>query len=102
MKIKKGDKVKILKGKDAGKIGKVVEARPKENKVLVEGLNLVWKHLRPRRAGEKGQKIQVPKPIDVSNVMLVCPKCSEPTRVGFFQDQGKKVRQCKKCKAIID
>jgi large subunit ribosomal protein L24 len=102
MKIKKGDQVKILTGNDKGKVGKVLEVRPKENKVVVEGVRLLWKHVRARRAGEKGQKIQLPGPIDISNVALICPKCNQATRVGFKVIEKRKLRLCRKCKEVID
>ncbi len=102
--VKKGDKVKILAGKDKGKIGKVLQIFPKENRVSVEGLNLLIKHMRRRREGEQGQRIEFPAPLDLSNVMLVCSKCDRPTRVEFKTIEGgkKKVRVCKKCKQVID
>lgn len=103
MKIKKNDKVKIIAGKDKGKQGKVLQVFPQKEKVIVEGLNLVIKHVRPRRAGEKGQRIQFPASLNVSNVMLVCSKCNKPTRVGYkILENGKKVRICKKCKEVVD
>lgn len=102
MTVKKGDKVKILKGKDAGKEGPVLRVFPKDGKLVVEGLNLRVHHTRPRRQGEKGSKISVPAPIARANVMLVCPKCSKPTRIGHMSAGDKKVRMCKKCKAAID
>jgi len=98
MKIRKGDTVLIISGKDRGRKGKALEAFPKEGKVLVEGINLMKKHQRPRRAREKGQVIQLPKPIDVSNAKLICPKCGKPTRVGYkLLEDRKKYRICKKC-----
>ncbi len=107
MNIKKNDKVKILTGKDKGKTGKVLQVLPKENRISVEGLNLLIKHLRPRRQGEKGQRIEFPSFINASNVMLVCSKCGRPTRVGhqIIKVEGKKdkkVKVCKKCKDIIE
>lgn len=107
MNIKKNDKVKILAGKDRGKTGKVLQVLPKENKVSIEGLNLLIKHLRPRREGEQGQRIEFPAFINISNVALVCPKCGKVTRVGHkvIKAEGKKdvkVRICKKCKDIIE
>lgn len=102
MKIKKGDTVKIVKGKDKGKTGKVLKAIPKERAVLVEGLNLVKKHVKPRREGQKGEIVLVPRPINLSNVRLVCPHCHEVTRVGYRFVEGKKHRFCKKCAQIID
>ncbi len=103
MKIKKSDKVKIIAGKDRGKEGKILEVFPEEKRVVVEGLNLVVKHVRPRRGGEKGQRIQFPAPLRASNVMLVCNKCNKLTRVGYkILENGKKVRMCKKCKEVIE
>lgn len=105
--IKKGDKVKILAGKDQGKTGKVLQVFPKQNRISVEGLNLLIKHMRPRRQGEKGQRIEFPSPINASNLMVVCPKCNQPSRIGYKtvkSDKGtaKKYRECKKCKQTID
>ncbi|MAF14322.1 MAG: 50S ribosomal protein L24 [Parcubacteria group bacterium] len=102
MRIIKGDKVKILSGKDKGKIGKVLQIFNKKNRVTVEGANLLFKNVRPKKQGEKGQRIQFPSPLMVSNVALVCPKCNKPTRVGFKILEGKtKTRSCKKCKQTI-
>lgn len=99
MKIKKGDKVKMLSGKDCGKTGKVVKVDPENKKVAVEGLNIVKKHVRPRKQGEKGQRIELPRLVSVSNVMFVCPKCGSVTRIGYeFTQEGSKQRVCKKCK----
>lgn len=107
MDIKKNDKVKILTGKDKGKTGKILQVLPKEGKVSIEGLNLLIKHLRPQREGEKGQRIEFPAFINVSNVALVCPKCGKPSRVGHKVVKGegkkdKKFRVCKKCQEIIE
>lgn len=110
MKIKKGDKVKILAGKDKGKIGKVLQIFESSNRASIEGLNLLIKHMRPRKKGEKGQRIEFPAPLNLSNVILVCSSCDKPTRVGYkymevVKDgakQKKKVRVCKKCKQVID
>jgi len=97
MKIKKGDQVLIISGKDRGRKGKVLEAFPKESKVLVEGINLRKKHVRPKRSGEKGQIVTLPAPIHVSNVKFVCSKCRKATRVEYKIVGGKKFRICKKC-----
>lgn len=103
MKIKKGDKVKLIKGKDKGKEGKILQILPLRNKATVEGLNLSIKHMRPRKQGEKGQRIQFPAPMAISNMLLICTKCSKPTRVGYkILENKKKVRMCKKCKEVID
>jgi len=101
MKIRKGDNVKILAGKDRGKTGKVLRVDPKEKKAVVEGLNLVKKHTRPRRQGEKGQRVSVPALMDASNLMIVCPKCSKFARIGYKVRGEKKYRVCKKCKNEI-
>jgi len=101
MKIKKGDNVKVLSGKDRGKTGKVSRVFPTNGKAIIEGLNLVKKHVRPRKQGEKGQRVSVPAAVDVSNLMLVCPKCSKPSRVGFKIGEKNKFRICEKCKSEI-
>ena len=97
MKIKKGDTVLIISGKDRGRKGKILEVFPKENRILVEGINLRKKHQRPRRTGEKGQIVELPASIDIANVKLICPKCGKATRVGYKISGGKKYRICKKC-----
>ena len=110
MKIKKGDKIKILAGKDKGKIGKVLQVFQSANRASIEGLNLLVKHMRPRKQGEKGQRIEFPAPINLSNVILVCLKCDKPTRIAYKYlevtkndiKQKKKIRICKKCKQAID
>lgn len=105
MKIKKGDTVLVISGKYRGKTGKVLKAFPKEMKILVDGVNLVKKHVKPKRTGEKGQIIQIPKPISVSNVKLICPSCKKATRVGYriSEENGEKLKKriCKKCKREI-
>jgi large subunit ribosomal protein L24 len=108
MKIKKGDKVKMLTGKDNGKTGKVLQVLPGQNKVSIEGLNILIKHMRPQRQGESGQRIEFPSFVNASNVALVCPKCSKTARVGYKMLEGgegkkaKKVRVCKKCNEILE
>lgn len=101
MKIKKGDQVKMKAGKDSGKTGKVLRVFSPEKKIVVEGLNIVKKHARPKREGEKGQRIEVPRKVDISNVMLVCPKCGKPSRVGYKKTEAGKFRVCKKCQSEI-
>ena len=96
-KIKKGDTVLVVKGKDKGKKGKVIKVIPKEARIIVEGVNLVKKHLKPKRVGEKGKIVEIPAPLSWSNVRLICPSCSKPTKVGFRFEGEKKVRYCKKC-----
>ena len=99
MNIKKDDKVVVLSGKDKGKQGKVLSAEPKTGKVIVEGVNNASKHQKPRKQGEEGGIIKRETPIYASKVMLVCPKCGKPTRVGHAFVDGKKTRACKKCGA---
>lgn len=101
MKLIKGDTVKIISGKDRGKTGTIFRVLTDRNKVMIDGLNVVKKHSKPRRQGEKGQVVEVPRPLAASNVMIVCSSCKEPTRVGSRIDGAKKVRYCKKCEAKI-
>lgn len=107
MKIKKNDKVKILAGKDRGKTGKVLQVFPSDNRISVEGLNILIKHLRPQKRGEKGQRIEFPGLINVSNVILICPKCGKGVRISYknIKDENgknKKFRFCKKCQETLD
>jgi large subunit ribosomal protein L24 len=103
MKIRKNDTVIVLSGKDKGKRGKVRRALPKEDRVIVEGLNMIKRHSRARRAARQAGIIELEAPIHVSNVMLLCNKCGKPTRIGFrFLDDGKKVRICHFCGEVID
>ena len=101
MNIKKGDTVLIKKGKDKGKSGKVIKVLPKNDKVVIEGLNLVKKIQKAKKAGEKGQMISVPRAIFRANVILVCPNCKRPTRISYTKDNGVKYRICKKCGSKI-
>jgi len=101
MKIKKNDTVLIISGKDKGKQGKVLEAFPKEGRIMVEGINLRKKHQRPKKSGEKGQIVTLPGPVDVSNVKIICPKCKKPARIGYKVEEKRKTRVCKKCKQEI-
>jgi len=101
MKIRKGDTILIISGKDRRKKSKVIKVFPGENRLLAEGVNLRKKHQKPKRSGEKGQVIVMPCPISVANVKLICPKCTKPTRVGFRILNKNKVRICKKCNQEI-
>ena len=103
MKIKKGDTVKILAGKDRGKEGKVVQVFPKMNRLSVAGINISYKHLRSQRRGQAGQKIEFPSPLFLANVALICPHCGRATRVAYApkSKDSKKTRRCKKCQASI-
>ena len=98
LKIRKGDRVRVLTGKDRGKEGEVMRAIPRSGKVIVEGVNVAKKHQRPTQATQQGGIIDKDMPLPVSNVALVCPSCHKPTRVGYKIDaSGSKVRVCKKC-----
>lgn len=97
MRIKKGDTVLIIAGKDKGRKGKIIQSLPQESRILVEGLNLRKKNVKPKRTGEKGQIIQMPAPLNISNAMLICPKCSRAARVGYKIEGKTKYRYCKKC-----
>lgn len=101
MKIKTGDKVIIIAGKDKGKSGKIIQVLPQLKKVVVEGINILKKHIRSRQSGQKGQIIELPAPLNVSNVMLYCERCARGVRIGAREEADKKVRFCKKCKESI-
>lgn len=97
LKLKKGDLVVVLTGKDRGKRGKITSVFPRRERVVVEGINLVKRHQRPRRAREKGQRVTIAAPIHVSNVQLVCPSCRRPARLRIRRTEGKRERLCAKC-----
>ncbi|MCX6789231.1 MAG: 50S ribosomal protein L24 [Candidatus Gribaldobacteria bacterium] len=97
MRIKKGDQVLIIKGKDKKKKGKVARTFPKTDKILLEGLNLKKTHKRPRKEGEKGQVVEIAAPLRVASVMFVCPKCGQAARLGYVVKGESKNRVCKKC-----
>lgn len=102
MKIKKGDIVQIISGKDRGRSGKTLKVFPKNEKILVEGIAMKKRHRRPRKAREKGQVVNLPSPIHVSNVMLRCKNCGRSSRTGFgLRSNGSKVRICKRCKGEV-
>lgn len=100
--VKKGDTVLVITGKDKGKTGKVLDVFPKDNKVLVDGVNIVTKHKKARKQNEKSEIVKKTAPIEVSNVMVVCGTCGKATRVAHKEINGKKVRVCKKCSASLD
>ncbi|BAC12086.1 50S ribosomal protein L24 [Oceanobacillus iheyensis HTE831] len=102
MHVKKGDKVKVLSGKDRGKEGTVLEAFPKNERVLVEGVNMVQKHAKPSQENPQGGILNIEAPIHVSNVLPVDPKSGEPTRVGYEVKDGKKIRIAKKSGEALD
>jgi len=99
--IKKGDNIKIMAGKDKGKTGNVIEVDSKLGRVLIEKLNLMKKHVRPKKQGQAGQIIEAPRKIDISNVMIICGQCKKASRISLKRDNDKKVRICKKCQATI-
>lgn len=100
--VKKGDTVLVLRGKDAGKKGKVLSVLPEKQRVIVEKVNIVKRHSRPTRQLPQGGIIEKEAPIHASNVMLICGKCHRPTRVGRrFLEDGTKVRLCKKCGEVL-
>jgi len=101
MKIKKGDTIKIISGKDKNKTGKVLKVVPRRSKVLIEGLNLYKKHVKPKREGEKGETVLVPRPMDISNILLICSVCGKAVKSGSRFDGKIKIRICKKCGATI-
>ncbi|MFA5386650.1 MAG: 50S ribosomal protein L24 [Candidatus Paceibacterota bacterium] len=101
MKIRKNDTIKIIAGKDRGKNGKVLKVFPKKDTILVDGLNLFKKHVKPKKQGQKGEIILVPRPLDSSKVMIVCSSCQKATRVGYRIEDNQKVRICKKCQSKI-
>lgn len=96
MKIKKGDKVQIMAGKDRGKQGEVLSVLRAADKVVVKGANLMKRHMKARREGEKGERVEKEAPIHVSNVMVVCPHTNKPTRIGWKIEGGEKIRMSKR------
>ena len=101
MNVKKGDRVRVLTGKDAGAEGVVLEAYPQKQRVKVEKVNVVSRHTKPRKQGDQGGILKKEAPIYACKVQKVCPKCNKPTRIGHKVEGGKKVRVCKKCGAEI-
>ena len=102
MTIKKGDTVVVIAGKEKGKSGKVTEVSRENNRVLVDGVNIVTKHQKARKQDEKSQIVKKNAPVEASNLMVVCPACGKATRVAHSTIDGKKVRVCKKCSASLD
>jgi len=103
MKIRKNDAVLVIAGKDKGKKGKVRFAYPKDDRIIVEGINFIKKHSRARGQVRQAGIIELEAPITVANVMLLCNKCNKPTKVGFrFLEDGRKVRTCRVCQEVID
>ena len=103
MKIRKDDTVLVIAGKEKGKTGKVRFAYPKKERIMVEGINFIKRHIRARGRVRQAGIIQLEAPIPMSNVMLLCSRCNRPTRVSFrFLEDGRKVRVCNRCSEVID
>lgn len=101
--VKTGDEVVVINGKYRGQQGKVLDVSPSEGKVIVEGINIITKHVKPRRMGEVGGLVKAESALYADKVQLVCPKCKKPTRVGHaVNEDGDKVRVCKKCGAQFE
>ncbi|MCR3954732.1 MAG: 50S ribosomal protein L24 [Gudongella sp.] len=103
MNVKNGDTVVVISGKDKGKTGKVMKVMPKENRVIVEGVNMLTKHKKPAGPGRPGGIVQLEGPLNSSKVMVYCPKDKQGVRVGYqVKSDGSKVRVCKKCGEVLD
>ena len=101
MKFKKGDNVKVIKGKDKGKTGKIDKVIPKKDQVLISNINQYKRHLKARSQGQPSEIVTLTKPLSSENVILVCPKCNKTTRIGYKLQKGVKSRICKKCNSEI-
>ena len=101
MKIRKGDTVQVLSGNDKGKTGEILEVMPKQEKIVVKGVNIRKKHVKPRKQGDEGGIISVECGIHSSKVNVLCPKCNKPARIGYKMEKDSKVRVCKKCGTVI-
>ena len=101
MKIKKGDNVQVLSGNDKGKTGEVLQVIPKDDKIIVKGVNIRKKHVKARKQGDESGIIEVECAIPTSKVNVVCPKCGKTTKVGYTTEKDQKVRVCKKCGAKL-
>lgn len=97
MNIKKGDQVQMMRGKDRGKTGTVLRVFNDEGKIVIEGLNLIKKRVRPKAQGKKGETVLIPRRVEISNAMFVCKNCKKPSRMGSRMEGEQKVRYCKKC-----
>ncbi len=101
--IKKNDMVQVIAGKDKGKSGKVLRVVYKKDRAIVEKLNMIKRHMKPNQQNRQGGILEKEAPIHISNLMLICAKCTDPTRVGYrLLEDSKKVRFCKKCNEVID
>ncbi len=101
MKLKKDDNIKVVRGKDKGKTGKIEKVFPKSGKVLVANINLYKRHLKARSQSQPSEIVTLTKPLPEENVILICPKCHKETRVGYKIEKDKKSRICKKCESQI-
>ncbi len=102
-KIRKGDTVKVIKGNDRGRVGTVLQVFPKERRIIVKGVAMITRHLRPSAKHREGGIVQQEGTVALSNVLLICPECDRPTRVGFvISESGEKLRQCKQCRKTFD
>lgn len=102
MSLKKGDKIKVLTGKDKGKEGQILKVLPKDGKVVVEGINIHTRFARAKRSGEKGQRLEIPSPLTLGKVMLICPHCGKQTRIAHGSSEAGHFRKCKKCGKLIN
>lgn len=101
MKIQKGNKIRVIYGKDKGREGVVERVYTKSEMILVPGINIAKKHVRKTEQQPQGGVVEVPRPLHLSKVMFICPKCNKPTRIGYKVDKDKKFKVCKKCKNIL-
>lgn len=99
-KLKKGDQVKLIAGKDKGKTGSILKVDRENGRVFVDGLNMIKKTVKPKSQGEKGNIVEIEAAVHISNVMIICPKCG-PTKIGIRMDGENKVRFCKKCEGVL-
>lgn len=103
LRVKKEDTVLVISGKEKGKKGRVLSVLPSKEGVIIEKINIIKRHMKPNRKYTQGGIIEKEAPVHISNVMLICPKCNKPTRIGNrLLESGKKVRVCKKCQEVID
>ncbi|MFN3479529.1 MAG: 50S ribosomal protein L24 [Thermodesulfovibrionales bacterium] len=103
LRVKKEDTVLVISGKEKGKKGRVLSVLPSKDSVIIEKVNIIKRHMKPSRKYTQGGIIEKEAPIHISNVMLICPKCNKPTRIGNqLLESGRKVRVCKKCQEVID
>lgn len=102
LKLKKGDQVLIITGKDRGRRGAIEKVLSRQNKIIVTGVNIAKRHLKPSRKNPHGGIISQPSPMDASNVLIVCPRCDRPTRIGYRILKEKKMRLCRKCQESLE